>query len=465
MNDNQNKKIDELIMSAQLSKEQGNWSSTVNFLNEILKIDPNNQKALNNIGNVYKETKNFDKAIKYYLKAINSNPKYKIAKINLAILYHDLGNLKEAKKIYKELIILDKYNFAIHFNLSRIDFSYFDKSMINFIENSMHHESINDYSKASGYFILAKNQQIKKNFDKEISFLEKGHEYFIKSITKKIYEQSYNYWLNIIPKKFDKIEITNLHENKKPDLKINPIFIIGMPRSGSTLIESIISSGKLKIPNGGETATINWALLKNYRKDLLNDNLDKIIIDKDKIINDILGKYKNLNLLNKNNKLFFTDKSLENFFFIDIILELFPNAKFIHCKRNKVDNIFAIYQNFLTKMSWTHSLEDIIKYFDNYLNVMTIFNKRFKEKIFSIKLEDLTLNSKKISQDVFKFCNLEWSENSLEYHKRKDLFSTTASNIQIREKIYKYNNEKYEVYKKHIKKFEQKYNWLKKDLL
>ena len=124
-----------------------------------------------------------------------------------------------------------------------------------------------------------------------------------------------------------------------------------MPRSGSTLIESIISSGKLKIPNGGETATINWALSKNYRKDLLNDNLDKIIIDKDKIINDILGKYKNLNLLNKNNKLFFTDKSLENFFFIDIILELFPNAKFIHCKRNKVDNIFAIYQNFLTKMS------------------------------------------------------------------------------------------------------------------
>ena len=69
-----------------------------------------------------------------------------------------------------------------------------------------------------------------------------------------------------------------------------------MPRSGSTLIESIISSGKLKIPNGGETATINWALLKNYRKDLFNINNDQIYIDKSVLRNDAFNKYKNLNL-------------------------------------------------------------------------------------------------------------------------------------------------------------------------
>ena len=238
-----------------------------------------------------------------------------------------------------------------------------------------------------------------------------------------------------------------------------------MPRSGSTLVESIISSGKFKIPNGGETATINWAILKNYKKDLLNDSLEKIFIDKDKLKIDIINKYNDLKLLDKDNNFFFTDKSLENFFYIDIILKLFPNSKFIHCQRNRIDNIFAIYQNFLTKMSWTHSIEDIIKYFDNYLFVMNNFNKKYKEKIISIKLEELTTNSKEISQNLFKFCNLEWSENCLEFHKRKDLFSTTASNIQIREKIYKYKKEKYDVYKERLKKFEQEYEWLKKDLL
>ena len=73
---------------------------------------------------------------------------------------------------------------------------------------------------------------------------------------------------------------------KEKETEINPIFIIGMPRS--TLIESIISSGKLKIPNGGETAIINWALLKNYRKDLFNINNDQIYIDKSVLRNDLL---------------------------------------------------------------------------------------------------------------------------------------------------------------------------------
>ena len=115
-------------------------------------------------------------------------------------------------------------------------------------------------------------------------------------------------------------------------------------------------------------------------------------------------------------------------------------------------------------MSWTHSIEDIVAYFNNYLNVMENFNNRFKEKIFSLDLEMFTKDSENISKKMFSFCELEWSDESLEYHKRKDLFSTTASNIQIREKIYEYDHDKYEVYKKYIKKFEEKYNWLKKNL-
>ena len=162
MENNLNKKIDNLMVSARLSKEQGNFLSAIDYLNEILKLDSNNKRALNNIGNAYKEIKNFDKAVKFYTKAITSDPEYLIAKINLAILHHDLGNLAEAEKLYKDLIILDKYNFAVYFNLSRINYDFFDEKIINFIENSLDIENISDYNKASGCFILAKNYQ-KKN--------------------------------------------------------------------------------------------------------------------------------------------------------------------------------------------------------------------------------------------------------------------------------------------------------------
>lgn len=464
MMNNLSKKINNLMLSAQSSKENGNLTLALDYLNEALKLDPNNKKALNNIGNVYKEMKNFDKAVDYYSSAIKLDPNYLISKINLAILNHDLGNLESAEKIYKELIVLDKYNFGIYFNLSRINFDFFDQDRINFIEDTLNMNNLSNYNKASGYFILAKDQQIKKNFDKEMEYLKKGHNFYCKSIPQNVYEQSSNYWLNIIPKKYDKIKASDVIKREKKNNEINPIFIIGMPRSGSTLIESIISSGKLKIPNGGETATINWAILKNHKKDLFDKDLKDFYIDSLNLKKDIEDKYKNLNLLDKKKNFFFTDKSLENFFFIDIILGLFPNAKFIHCKRNKIDNILAIYQNFLTKMTWPHSLKDIIFYFDNYLKVMNYYDGKFKDKIFSIELEKFTSDSKNISQKMFEFCKLEWTEKSLEYHKRKDLFSTTASNVQIREKIYRYKNAKYSVYKKYIKEFEPKFSWLKKDL-
>ena len=461
MKSDQIKKINDLTLLAQSSKDNGDFSSAINYLSEILKLDINHVKALNNIGNIYKEIKKFDKAIEQYTKALEIDPNYKIAKINLAILKHDLGNLSEAQKLYKDVISSDKYNFAIYFNLSRINFNFFDEKKINFIFNALQTKQNTDYNKASGYFILAKNEQIKKNFKKEIEFLKKGHEYFCKSISSNILQQSLNYWINVIPKKFDKIEIKYSKKSNSKYSDINPIFIIGMPRSGSTLVESIISSGKLKIPNGGETAIINWAVMKNSRNYLIDKNSSKIKLDKDQFMNNIINKYQSLNLLHDNKKNFFTDKSLENFFYIDIISKVFPNAKFIHCRRNKIDNIFAIYQNFLTKMSWTHTLENIIRYFDNYLNIITKLESKHKNKILSIDLEGLTFDSVNISKKMFEFCKLEWSKESLEYYKRKDLFSATSSNIQIREKIFKYNEEKYNVYKDYLKKFEQDYNWLK----
>jgi len=451
---------------AQLKKEQGSLIDALYSLEEILKIDNNNKRVLNNIGNVFKEMGNYEKAVKFYEKAVLLDDNYIIAKTNLAILYHELGNLSKAKKIYENIISLDKLNFSIYFNLSRINFDYFNKKIIDFIKKSLKTENISNYNKASAYFILSKNAQNKKNFEDEIEYLKKGHESFCKSIHPKVLDQNLNYWLKIIPEKFRKLKLINDQSLEKKNKLIKPIFIIGMPRSGSTLVESIISSGKIKIPNGGETSVINWGVSKSIKNKIFNEtiNEDNLFIDQKKISEDIIVRYENLNLLKKEKNYFFTDKSLENFFYIELLLKLFPNSKFIHCKRNNLDSIFAIYQNFLTKMSWSHSFENILDYLNNYLVVTKYFEEKFNDKIYSLNLSDLTNDSVKISREIFEFCGLEWSKESLEFHKRKDLYSKTASNIQIREKIYEYDKKKYKVYKKYIKKFVEHYEWLKKDI-
>ena len=270
-----NKEIDHLMKNAQLKKDQGNLKDASFLLEQIIKIDKENKRALNNLGNIYKELGKYDEAIKYYSKSISIDQSYEIPKSNLAVLYHELGNLKEAEILYKQIFKSNKTNFSVLFNLSTINFDYINDDIINLIKATLDKNILNNYNSASGYFVLAKYKNKKKLFHKEIEYLHKGHNFFCKSTNQNVFNQSQVYWLNIIPKKFNNIEFLNSPLVKDENKKINPIFIIGMPRSGSTLIESIISSGKKIIPNGGETAAINWAFLKSIRENYSIKDIEK----------------------------------------------------------------------------------------------------------------------------------------------------------------------------------------------
>ena len=143
-----------------------------------------------------------------------------------------------------------------------------------------------------------------------------------------------------------------------------------------------------------------------------------------------------------------------------MILKIFPNAIFINTSRNVKDNIFAIFKQSLSKLSWTHSIEDILEYIDNYLKVISYFEKKYPDKVFSINLEDLTNNSKETTKKLYSLCNLEWSNDVLDFYNRQDLLISTASNIQIRGNIKKYDKEKYKPYMNLLKNYLYKYDWL-----
>ena len=114
----------------------------------------------------------------------------------------------------------------------------------------------------------------------------------------------------------------------------------------------------------------------------------------------------------------------------------------------------------MSKLSWTHSIKDILEYTDSYFSVINYFLKKYPSKIFNIKLEDLTSNPEKVSKDLYSFCSLDWSDKVLDFYNREDLLISTASNIQIRDNIKKYDNDKYKPYKILLKNFSRKYKWL-----
>ena len=421
------------------------------YLINYVEYNNKNHIAFNALANIYFKSGEIQLAEKNYLKAIGLKNDFSVAIINLAVLYEGIGDKNNAQKFYEVAINLSPKDLSIYYNLNKVNPKFINEEKIKFISETLKDEKLEPFSLAAGFFLLAGNERKKKNINKEIENLKLAHQYAFKDKLN-INRLSRNYFLNIISKIYNKIDFE--FEEKIPNniRNLKPIFIIGLPRSGSTILEAILSSGKKKILNLGETNLINW-LIASTRKEIISK------LDANLICNKLILALANLGVSHSKNNIFI-DKSLENFFYIDLILKIFPKAKFINTVRNTNDNIFAIFQQFLSNISWTHSLEDILDYTDNYLKIIKYFKKKYPDKIFSVKLEDLTTNKEKISKEIYSFCELEWDKKALEYYTRKDLYSSTASNIQIRSNLHKYNHDKYKLYKHLLKNFADKYDWL-----
>ena len=237
-----------------------------------------------------------------------------------------------------------------------------------------------------------------------------------------------------------------------------------MPRSGSTVIESILTSSKEKIISFGECHFFNTSVLKQISSEIYSTNFDNskfnFNIDLEKFNLDIFEKYSQLNLLNNKKNVRFIDKSLENFFNIEIIYKNFPKAKFLHTSRNPLDSIISIYQSMLPDLSWTHSIENILSYMDTYYKVIHYFKIKYPNIILDINLENFTENNEKKTKEILRFCGLTWDLEILNFYKRKDLFSKTLSFRQIRSSVKKYDLLKYKPYYKLLEKYKNRYEWL-----
>ena len=412
------------------------------------------------LGIIYFELQNYKKSKFHYESSLKFNPNSKEILINLAYLEQSYGNLEEAKDIYQKLLTLNPYYIETYYRIYLLNSDYLKEEYKSLFLEITNKENITLHERALANYLLSKIEKKKDEYKSEIDYLKKSHIDIFNS--KKNYNlQSNFYYQEIISKKFEKIIFSNIKKKNFNFEKSFPIFIVGLPRSGSTLVETILSDND-KIKGLGENYVINMAVLNQISGKIFANNFDKknfeLSIDCPELESFVLKKFSNLFEFKENIR--FVDKTLENFFNIDIILNLFPNAKFLHCFRNLNDAVIAIFQSLLPTLSWTHNLDDITNYIDDYLKIIKYFKKKYPDKIMDIKLENLTENNEKIGKKIFNFCNLDWSNKSLNFSKKKDLQIKTTSNVQLREKVTNYDYDKYKQYKFILNDYTKKYKWL-----
>jgi len=372
------------------------------LLQKLILNDPQNFEQLMLLAGLYRSIGKFNEAKETYLRIIELDNTHTVA-LRLLIDFLYENELSDFKKKLETLIskeISDEKRVDLYFSLGILN------------------EKLQKYKTSSEYFKKANNlkRKIKPfNFDN----LDK-HFKNLKDVFTKL--------------SFDKI---NLPNQKKI------IFIIGLPRSGTSLVESILGSNK-NIYSAGEIPNLKKIIRENF--------ITGGLLDFEKINNknnSIYDQYINdINLKNIKEKII-TDKNTENFKFLGIINTFFSNSKIIHCVRDPFENFCSLYKiNFnSTGLNWTNSEKEIFMYYKNYFELINLWKSKNINNVIDIKFEELLSNPDNTINRLLDFCDLERNDDYINFHKSNLLLIKTASANQARKPIQKENIFKYQKFK------------------
>ena len=423
--------------------QRGEFRKALDLLETQKKKSPDNMNLNYFFGKIYFQLNDHKKSLFYFRKCNQINSGNPIILYNIAQVLQGVGRVDEAKKVYEKLVKKNPLDVKSYYGLFNLGIKNINNYYLNKLQTLSNDKNINLFDKSLINFILSKLKKKENKVSEELELLKLSHEQCFNS-NSNLNNQSEFYYDKIISQHYNKINFKGDLNNKNIFKESKPIFIIGLPRSGSTLIESLISQSQNDVHSFGEIHAINMSIMDSIGSEIYSKSFKiknfNFIINREIFLKSLLERYGDLN--NET----FIDKSLENFFNINIILEFFPKAKFLHTFRNLDDTIIAIYQRMMPDLSWSHSIEKIIEYVNNYRVIINFFKKKYPDQILDVELEKLSVNKIIETKKIFNFCELEWNEEIFNLNKKNNLFTKTNSFLQIRDKIEKYDYKKYEQY-------------------
>jgi tetratricopeptide (TPR) repeat protein len=229
-----------------------------------------------------------------------------------------------------------------------------------------------------------------------------------------------------------------------------PVFIVGMPRSGTSLVEQILASHP-DVYGAGELDDVSHIF--ESLPNTLGTNMSVIqCLDAltENVINGLAQQYIDRLTEVGGNALRITDKMPHNFLHLGFIELLFPRARVLHCVRDPLDNCLSCYfQQFNRFHDYTGNLEHLGFYYNQYRRLMAHWKETLRIPVFEVQYEDLVANQKAVSQSMLQFCGLDWDERCLEFHKTGRL-TVTHSYDQVRRPMYKSSMKRWKNYEKFL---------------
>ena len=419
-------------------QEQGKLEEAIEACNKAIALKPDYAEAYNNMGNAREEQGKLEEAIEAYNKVLAIKPDCAEACNNKGNALQEQGKLGEAIETYKQALALKPDYTEAHRNLSTVNKYKANDPQISEVHALLKHPDLNDSDRCNLLYTYAKMKE---------DLGEHGTAFENYVIGGAVRQKLLAYNIEQDQHLFAKIK------NIAPTLKsfaINtsnettphtPIFILGMPRSGTTLIEQIVSSHS-EVTGAGEL---------NYLSQFGDGLTQGITAINAETISAFRKNYLIEITKRADGRGFVTDKMPHNFRFIALICAAFPEAKVIHVQRQAEATCWSNFKHYFTTkgLGYSYNLADTVSYYGLYTDLMHFWQKNYSSHIYNLDYDRLTEAQEPETRRLIEHLSFNWEDACLAPQNNKRPVKT-SSQRQVRQKVYKGSSQAWHKYDKFL---------------
>ena len=420
-------------------QEQGKLDEAIASYEKALSLKPDYAEVYNNMGVTLQDKGELDEAIASYNKALSLKPDYAEAYNNMGASLKDQGRLDQAIASYEKALSLKPDYAEAHRHLSSLIKYTPDNTQVTLVGEIIERTDLKEDDRCHLHYTFAKmNEDLGDLYTAYNNYVAGG----------KLRQKLLSYDFKQDKRNFDQIKNTAPKLKKLAVIELieaaprTPIFILGMLRSGTTLVEQIISSHS-QVHGAGELPF--WG---RFGSSL---SLGNQVINSDSILqirNAYLGELVKVS----GGAPFVTDKMPLNFQYIALILKALPEAKVIHVKRDPAATCWSNFKHYFSAkgLGYSYDLKDTVNYFKLYQDLMEFWDQKYSDKIYHLDYDKLTLEQDSETRKLIQYINLDWEDACLSPQENKRSVRT-ASQQQVREKVYTGSSQAWRKFEPYLK--------------
>ncbi len=433
---------------ARFHHEKEHLAEAENCARRAVELAPQKAEMCSQLGNIYTEMARSDEAREMFERALVIDPECNEALLGLGHLCMESGDMEKAEALFRQALVLKADNLPARFHLAQVrKVKVGDENLaaLEAAERAARDPAHPLPAKKSItlHFALGKCYDDSKQYDKAFPHFLEGC---------RLKRATYDYDADEVTKHFDSIMRIFIPDTIERlcgagDPSSVPIFVLGMPRSGTTLTEQIIASHP-DVHGAGELPDLLAIAQRPVNGVVYPDNL--LTINRVQLTiwgADYVAGLRRRAPAAKH----ITDKMPANFFAVGLIHLMLPNAKIIHVNRNPVDTCLSCFTRlFNRKQNQTYNLAELGRYYVDYVRLMNHWRTVLPAGAFlDVQYEEIVADQEAQARRMLDYCGLEWNDACLDFHKHKRAIRT-ASVTQVRQPIYKTSVERWRHYEKHL---------------